>query len=85
MVLNRFTPFLQGEWNRWQGELGQLFEGFADAGRIQTASRMKRVVITGLGAITCIGSSTEGLWQGILRGESGIRRRAQPSLAQGSR
>src|SRR5712672_2697565 len=34
---------------------------------------MKRVVITGLGAITCIGSGKEGLWQGILRGESGIR------------
>jgi 3-oxoacyl-[acyl-carrier-protein] synthase II len=34
---------------------------------------MKRVVITGLGAITCIGSGKEGLWRGILRGESGIR------------
>lgn len=35
---------------------------------------MKRVVITGLGAITAIGSGKDGLWQGILRGESGIRR-----------
>ena len=34
---------------------------------------MKRVVITGLGAITCIGTGKDGLWQGILRGESGIR------------
>ncbi len=34
---------------------------------------MKRVVITGIGAITCIGTGKEGLWQGILRGESGIR------------
>lgn len=34
---------------------------------------MKRVVITGIGAITCVGSGKEGLWQGILRGESGIR------------
>lgn len=35
---------------------------------------MKRVVITGIGAITCIGTGKDGLWQGILRGESGIRR-----------
>ena len=33
-----------------------------------------RVVITGIGAITCIGSGADGLWQGILRGQSGIRR-----------
>jgi 3-oxoacyl-[acyl-carrier-protein] synthase II len=31
-----------------------------------------RVVITGLGAITCIGHGREGLWQGILREVSGI-------------
>lgn len=34
----------------------------------------QRVVITGIGAITAIGSGKDGLWQGILRGESGIRR-----------
>ena len=33
-----------------------------------------RVVITGIGAITAIGSGREGLWRGIRRGESGIRR-----------
>jgi 3-oxoacyl-[acyl-carrier-protein] synthase II len=33
-----------------------------------------RVVITGIGAITAIGSGKDGLWQGILRGESGVRR-----------
>lgn len=31
-----------------------------------------RVVITGLGALTCIGHGKEGLWKGILREQSGI-------------
>ncbi len=34
----------------------------------------QRVVITGIGAITAVGSGKDGLWRGILRGESGIRR-----------
>jgi 3-oxoacyl-[acyl-carrier-protein] synthase II len=34
----------------------------------------QRVVITGIGAITAIGSGKDALWQGILRGESGVRR-----------
>jgi 3-oxoacyl-[acyl-carrier-protein] synthase II len=34
----------------------------------------QRVVITGIGAITAIGSAKDGLWRGIERGESGIRR-----------
>ena len=33
-----------------------------------------RVVITGLGAITCIGHGRQGLWEGILRERSGISR-----------
>src|SRR5882762_2102759 len=33
-----------------------------------------RVVITGIGALTAIGCGREGLWRGIQRGESGIRR-----------
>ncbi|HUI08598.1 MAG TPA: beta-ketoacyl-[acyl-carrier-protein] synthase family protein [Verrucomicrobiae bacterium] len=33
-----------------------------------------RVVITGIGAITAIGSGREGLWRGLRRGKSGIRR-----------
>ena len=35
---------------------------------------MNRVVITGLGAITAVGSGKDGLWRGLQRGESGIRR-----------
>src|SRR5882724_13711994 len=33
-----------------------------------------RVVITGIGALTAIGSGRDGLWRGIQRGESGSRR-----------
>ncbi len=33
-----------------------------------------RVVITGMGAITAVGSGRDGLWRGIQRGEPGIRR-----------
>jgi 3-oxoacyl-[acyl-carrier-protein] synthase II len=34
----------------------------------------RRVVITGIGAITPIGHGREGLWQGVLRGQSAVRR-----------
>src|SRR5882724_10698932 len=34
----------------------------------------QRVVVTGIGAITAVGSGKDGLWRGILRGGSGIRR-----------
>jgi 3-oxoacyl-[acyl-carrier-protein] synthase II len=33
-----------------------------------------RVVITGIGAITCVGHGRQGLWEGILRERSGIGR-----------
>ena len=33
-----------------------------------------RVVITGLGAVTALGSSVKSLWEGLLAGRSGIRR-----------
>jgi len=34
----------------------------------------RRVVITGLGAITPIGSGRAGLWRGVLDGKSAVRR-----------
>ncbi len=37
----------------------------------------KRVVITGLGAVTCLGSSVDLLWDGLINGRSGIRRITQ--------
>jgi 3-oxoacyl-[acyl-carrier-protein] synthase II len=36
------------------------------------SSRGRRVVITGIGAITPIGHGVEGLWQGILRAQSAV-------------
>ena len=42
----------------------------------------RRVVITGIGAITPIGLGVEGLWQGLLRRESAVRciTRFDPSM-----
>jgi 3-oxoacyl-[acyl-carrier-protein] synthase II len=34
----------------------------------------KRVVITGIGAITPIGSGRDGLWQGVRAGQSAAKR-----------
>src|SRR5271168_467745 len=31
-----------------------------------------RVVVTGIGALTCIGHGRKGLWEGILRERSGV-------------
>ena len=33
-----------------------------------------RVVITGIGALTPVGSGADGLWAGVLRGRSAVRR-----------
>lgn len=33
---------------------------------------LKRVVVTGLGAITPVGNTVEEYWQGLLQGRSGI-------------
>jgi 3-oxoacyl-[acyl-carrier-protein] synthase II len=36
--------------------------------------KQRRVVISGIGAVTPIGHGREGLWQGVLRGQSAVRR-----------
>ncbi len=52
--------------------------------------RPRRVVVTGLGAISSLGSGAEQMWQRILAGECGIRRMTdldptdQPCLLHGS-
>jgi 3-oxoacyl-[acyl-carrier-protein] synthase II len=33
----------------------------------------RRVVVTGIGAVTAIGHGRQGLWEGVLRGESAVR------------
>jgi 3-oxoacyl-[acyl-carrier-protein] synthase II len=45
-------------------------------------SKLRRVVITGIGPITAIGTGVEGLWKGITEGRHGVRRlsRLNPSL-----
>ena len=37
----------------------------------------KRVVVTGLGAITALGSSVQQYWDGLIQGKSGVRRITQ--------
>ena len=42
--------------------------------RLPTADSARRVVVTGIGAITPIGFGRDGLWQGVRRGVSAVRR-----------
>jgi beta-ketoacyl-acyl-carrier-protein synthase II len=40
----------------------------------QTSNHHRRVVITGLGLITCLGQKVDPFWQALLAGQSGIRK-----------
>lgn len=42
----------------------------------------RRVVITGMGAITALGSSIQQFWEGLIKGQSGIRRITQFDASQ---
>jgi len=39
-----------------------------------TSNSKTRVVVTGMGAITCLGNSVEQFWTGVKNGQSGIRK-----------
>ncbi len=41
---------------------------------LEHSLQLRRVVITGIGAITPIGSKREGLWKGVLAGRSAVQR-----------
>src|SRR5439155_2955855 len=41
--------------------------------RLTVADTRQRVVITGIGALTPIGCGVDGLWSGVLRGQSAVR------------
>jgi 3-oxoacyl-[acyl-carrier-protein] synthase II len=40
--------------------------------QLQSRPRRSRVVVTGIGAMTCLGSSAEETWKGLVSGRSGI-------------
>lgn len=42
--------------------------------QLQARPRRTRVVITGLGAITCLGLSAQDTWEGLIAGRSGVAR-----------
>ncbi len=61
----------------------QQFCGVCGSGlRGQRARTRRRVVVTGLGAVSAVGLTAKESWANILRGKSGIKR--IPMLAEGS-
>ena len=48
-----------------------------DADRLETVHDSRRVVVTGLGAVTSIGHDVESLWAALLAGKCGIQRVTQ--------
>jgi len=56
------------------GLIARLLAGGAQGGGKVQAETRRRVVITGLGALTPLGNSAEEFWQGLLAGRSGIAR-----------
>ena len=44
----------------------------------------RRVVVTGMGAVTALGQDVGSTWDGLVAGRSGVARRSRPSTRRGS-
>jgi len=65
---------LEEELDELVAELWERRETAPELAPLRRRERHKRVVITGMGAITPLGLSVEETWQGLIAGRSGIRR-----------
>ncbi len=48
--------------------------------QLQSRPRRARVVVTGIGAMTCLGHSAEETWKGLIAGRSGISPYSHPDI-----
>jgi 3-oxoacyl-[acyl-carrier-protein] synthase II len=56
------------------GSGGRANSGRANGGGSSGANGVRRVVVTGMGAVTALGQGVDRTWDGLLAGRSGVRR-----------